>query len=379
MPFTFKLSQRLARMRCALILFSTAALVACEKPVGSVAGPTNPGTQVVKVVVSPDVVTLLSSQSKQFAAFGLTDVGDRVPVSVMWSASTGTVSPSGLYTAATAGTATITATSEGKSGSATVTVTASAPGQVTYYQTNFTDGTTGPLDVYAYGGGSCGASTDYREPGSSYSMKCTIPAVSGGAAALQAWFGHGRLAGLPNDPSVDQDLFQQVRFVLAPGAASAIGGVLCSALNPTAQFKTHKSVYGQAGSAWNGWVMSEIAPCTDGEIGLFTEAEMWNIDGRSYPWPGTATSLQEGSVYDVVYRYHRYTAENCGTIAVWVNGTKVLDSPCQSYMGTTNGFTQGLLFWDGAVYLQAALGPLTVYTLFTQATNYPIGAATAGP
>jgi hypothetical protein len=57
-------------------------------------------------------------------------------------------------------------------------------------------------------------------------------------------------------------------------------------------------------------------------------------------------------VYDVVYRYHRYTAQNCGTVAVWVNGTKVWDSPCQSYIGTTNGSAQGLLFWDGATYLQ---------------------------
>jgi len=132
-----------------------------------------------------------------------------------------------------------------------VSVLTSLP-PVTYYRTDFTDGTTGPLDVYAYGGGSCGASTDYREPGSSYSMKCTIPVVSGGAAALQAWFGHGRLAGLPNDPSVDQDLFQQVRFVLAPGAASAIGGVLCSALNPTAQFKMHKSCTGRRGARGTG-------------------------------------------------------------------------------------------------------------------------------
>jgi len=64
---------------------------------------------------------------------------------------------------------------------------------------------------------------------------------------------------------------------------------------------------------------------------------------------------------------------------VWVNGTKVWDSPCQSYLGTTNGSTQGLLFWDGATYLQSGLTALTVYTLFTQATNYPIGPATASP
>jgi len=258
-------------------------------------------------------------------------------------------------------------------------VPASQPGQVTYYRTNFTDGTTGPLDVYAYGGGSCAASTDYRDAGSAASIKCTIPASAAGAAALQAWFGNSKLATLPKDPSLDQDLFEQVRFVLAPGAATAIGGTTCTALNPTSQFKVHKSVYGQAGSAWNGWMMAGIGPCGAGPIGIYSEAEMWNLDGAAHVWPNTFPSVQEGTVYDVVYRYHRYTAQNCGTVAVWVNGTKVWDSPCQSYIGTTNGSAQGLLFWDGAVYLQSGLGPYSVYNLFAQATNYPIGPATASP
>jgi len=48
-------------------------------------------------------------------------------------------------------------------------------------------------------------------------------------------------------------------------------------------------------------------------------------------------------------------------------------------MGTTNGSAQGLLFWDGATYLQSGLAPLSAYMLFTQATSYPIGAATASP
>jgi hypothetical protein len=103
---------------------------------------------------------------------------------------------------------------------------------------------------------------------------------------------------------------------------------------------------------------------------------MWIINGQRYSWP---EKLSEGTVYDVVYRYHRYSARNCGTIAVWVNGGKVMDSPCWTYMGTTNGSTQGLLFWDGATYLQSGLAALSVYTLFTQATNYPIGAAATNP
>ena len=248
---------------------------------------------------------------------------------------------------------------------------------VTYYRTNFTDGTTGPLDVYAYNGGSCTSSSDYVDPGSTHSIKCAIPAATSGAAALQAWFGNGGLANQPKDPSLDQDLFEEVRFVLAPGAASAIGGTSCNSSNPTSQFKVHKSVYGQVGSARNGWVMSDIGPCSDGNIGIFSEPEMWTINGQESPWPGTYPSLHEGTVYDVVYRYHRYTAQGCGTIAIWFNGTKVMDSPCWSYMGTTNGSAEGLLLWDGAVYLQAGLTPLVVYNLFAQATNYPIGAGTA--
>src|ERR1051325_11027912 len=289
-----------------------------------------------------------------------------------------TVGTTALVTGVAEGTAIITATSEGKSGALSIGVVP-VPPPVTYYRTNFDDGTTAPLDVYTTGGGSCAPSTAYRDPGSAHSMKCTIPAGGTGAAALQAWFGTGGLAGTPADPSLDQDLFEEVRFVLDSGAAAAIGGTTCTSLNPASQFKVHKSVYGQAGNAWNGWVMSQVGPCLDRNIGLFSEPEMWPANGKPYPWPGTFPSLNERTVYDVVNRYHRDTARGCGTIAIWVNGTKVMDSACWSYMGTTNGSSQGLLFWDGATYLQNGLAPLVVYNLFAQATNFPIGGATASP
>jgi len=252
------------------------------------------------------------------------------------------------------------------------------PERVVYYRTSFDDGTTGPLDVHASGGGSCTRSNAYTDSGSAYSMQCTIPGGTG-AAALQAWFGRARLAGSPRDPSLDHDLFEEVRFVLGSGAAAAIGGTACTGLNNGAQFKVHKSVYGQAGNAWNGWVMSGIGPCGAGDIGIYSEAELWNVDSRPYVWPNTFPSVREGSVYDVVYRYHRYTQQNCGTVAVWVNAIKVMDSPCRSYIGATNGSPEGLVLWDGAVYLQNGIGAYTVYTLFAQATNYPIGPATPSP
>ncbi|HEY6156192.1 MAG TPA: Ig-like domain-containing protein [Gemmatimonadales bacterium] len=345
---------------------------------GATAASTAP---VASVAVTPESLTVVVGGTRQLVAT-LKDAKGNVlrGRQVTWTSSAPTVASvtaTGLVTAVALGSATIGVTSEGHSGSSSITVVASPP-PVTYYRTNFNDGTPGPLTVYAYGGGSCVKSTTYTDSGSPYAMACTIPAGTG-AAALEAWFGEGQLATLPKDPTLDQDLFEEVRFVLAPGAAAAIGGTSCTPQNRNSQFKVHKSVYGEVGSNTNGWIAAAIVPCGDGNIGLFAEAERWNLVKGDSVFPNTYPSLREGSVYDVVYRYHRYTAQGCGTVAVWVNGTKIYDSACWPDMGATYGSTQGLVFWDGATYLQSGLGPLTVYTLFAQATNYPIGPAFSSP
>src|SRR6266581_6811320 len=101
MPFTFKLSQRLARIKAASLLLPAAALViaSCDlRPRGSGTGVDNPVTQ---VFVSPDSLILDPLQSYQFHVFGRTQAGDSVPVSVRWSASAGLITSSGMYTADT--------------------------------------------------------------------------------------------------------------------------------------------------------------------------------------------------------------------------------------------------------------------------------------
>src|SRR2546421_3624870 len=85
MPFTFKLSQRLARMRCAVLLLATAALAACEKPTGL----TDPAGTLSRLVVSPKVLTLRPNQTADFMAVGLTSTGDTATVAVDWSATGG--------------------------------------------------------------------------------------------------------------------------------------------------------------------------------------------------------------------------------------------------------------------------------------------------
>ena len=100
MPFTFKLSKRLARIKAASFVPIIATLLAsCDlQPRGSGTGVDNPVTQ---VFVFPDSLILDPLQSYQFHVFGRTQVGDSVPVSVRWSASAGPISSGGVYTADT--------------------------------------------------------------------------------------------------------------------------------------------------------------------------------------------------------------------------------------------------------------------------------------
>src|SRR6266480_3954139 len=111
MPFTFKLSQRLARMKLPLAI-AAAAFAACELPV-RVTDPNPPNSPVVQIVSSPDTVTLDPDQTQQFVAYGRTQAGDSVVVAVSWSASGGTITSGGLYTAnSVAGSYQVTATAQ---------------------------------------------------------------------------------------------------------------------------------------------------------------------------------------------------------------------------------------------------------------------------
>ena len=99
MPFTFKLSVRLALMEAWPVVAAVAFFSACEIRKAPVQGPTSPS--VVQVVSSPDTVTLDPQQTRQFAAYGRTPSGDSVAVAVHWSSSGGTITAGGIYAAGT--------------------------------------------------------------------------------------------------------------------------------------------------------------------------------------------------------------------------------------------------------------------------------------
>ena len=113
MTFKYKLSRRLALLKDRWVLLAVTthavalAVGACARPV---TGPQAPNSPVVRIVTLPDSVTLNPSDMRQFVAYGRTQAGDSVPVAVRWSASGGTITGGGLYTADTvAGNYTVTA------------------------------------------------------------------------------------------------------------------------------------------------------------------------------------------------------------------------------------------------------------------------------
>src|SRR5712691_5573882 len=131
MTFTFKLAQRLARLKHRTAVVATiavATIVSCELPVRS----TGTGSTITQLVVAPKNVTLQPSQSYDFVAVGFTATGDSADASVSWTASNGSVTSStsgkrhyGHYQNANCGAHKLVATSQpgNLSDTANVTVT----------------------------------------------------------------------------------------------------------------------------------------------------------------------------------------------------------------------------------------------------------------
>jgi len=110
----------------ALAWFALLALVGCEVPSRS-----GNGSPVVQIRVVPERVTLDPNQTQPFVASGRTAAGDSVAVQVAWSATGGTITGSGLYTAGqTAGSYRVIATlpNDSLADTASVTVTTGGGG-----------------------------------------------------------------------------------------------------------------------------------------------------------------------------------------------------------------------------------------------------------
>ena len=82
-----------------IALLTVFLLSACNLDRNRVTGPG--GARITRVFVAPDTVMLDPSEHVQFSALGRTTAGDTVPVSVVWSATAGTITQTGFYSADT--------------------------------------------------------------------------------------------------------------------------------------------------------------------------------------------------------------------------------------------------------------------------------------
>ncbi|UCF20284.1 MAG: phytase [Gemmatimonadota bacterium] len=136
------LSPALQRLGLVLPLVIVAALGGCR----DTGQPNNPSgdPQVTAVLLSPESATLAPGVTQQFEARGARNVGDTIAVYVDYTATGGTITPNGLYTAgAVLGAYQVTGTHRptGLAGTAEVTITEPPPpgGTVTVQATVETD------------------------------------------------------------------------------------------------------------------------------------------------------------------------------------------------------------------------------------------------
>ncbi len=132
MTFTYKLARRLAVLRATVVVALATVAVGCtndgspdplEPPLDSLHRSS------VRVKVTPDSITLEAGQGSRFSAYGMTLRGDSTPITVLWSASGGTITPDGMFTAAATGTFKVFGTGRKRQGvdSAIVVVVPPAP------------------------------------------------------------------------------------------------------------------------------------------------------------------------------------------------------------------------------------------------------------
>src|SRR6266568_2578368 len=129
MTFTYKLAQRLARLKHRTAIVATvvaAMIVGCELPIRT----TDTGSIITQLVVAPQNVTLQPNQTYDFVAVGFTATGDSADESVSWSASDGSITSTtsgkrhyGHFHNANCGVSKVVATSNPGNLSDTATVT----------------------------------------------------------------------------------------------------------------------------------------------------------------------------------------------------------------------------------------------------------------
>ena len=220
--------------------YTVKATSAADSTKSATASVTVTAAPVVAVSISPGTATVKTGASQQFVAA----VTGSSNTAVTWSASGGTISAAGMYTApGTAGTYTVKATSAAdttKSASATVTVTIAAP-QITVSPTaiNFSSTTTNSSSIQtltvANTGGSNLSVTGATVSGTSFSISgASFPMtiVAGQSAALSVKFAPTTTGTFTGSITVSSNASNTAPAVTLSGSATAASTFSLSA-SPT--------------------------------------------------------------------------------------------------------------------------------------------------
>src|SRR5256884_324303 len=367
---------------------------------------------VASLSVSPATASVQAGQTMQLTATPKDANGSALSGrTVTWASSNvgvATVSGTGWVSGVAAGSATLTATSEGQNGSASIAVTVptSAPGtvgdltvaavtdsSVTLRFTEVDGGTGTPANYeirYATGSTlSWGANTTSVSRGTcatpartgTRAAKCVTSASASAEGAL--WYTWGNKPGEPANPALSEanGYYQKFSIMYAPGSFANVynGG-------SNAQFKMllNRSDwhYGFEGA----WFMTSWG-ANYGTWPPLIESNGDNCSGMHWNWPFV---LQEGVWYDITTWFKRDATTHTGHAKMWVNGVLLTDTDVMPPAYGTSGSPGGLSclgsdnagnqqqFEVGATYTQNTVGPFTVYVDDVQAANYPIGAAAQG-
>jgi hypothetical protein len=163
------------------ILAAVPLFLACELP-----SRPDSHTTIAQVRVTPDSVVLDAAQTQPFLASGRTLAGDSVAIDVTWSASAGTITPDGMYTADTsAADAVVTATLMGSHMSGTSRVRKRRVAQIVLVPAVVTLAAGGTQQFAAWG---------VRNTGDSVAVAVTYSAT-GGSIASGGLYTAGQTAG----------------------------------------------------------------------------------------------------------------------------------------------------------------------------------------
>jgi hypothetical protein len=136
MTYKFKLSRRLAvlwaerllRFEHLMVATCLATLLIACSPGDSATGPGSGDTTVTAITLSPNEIALNTNETAVFSALGRSALADKIPVTVLWSASGGTITAEGSFSAADTGTFQVTGRAQNTSGAAgTALVTVQDP------------------------------------------------------------------------------------------------------------------------------------------------------------------------------------------------------------------------------------------------------------